>query len=464
MFGSAEGVLVCAGNVLSTTFHGQEVMFRVITFSTQHSSQELPQMKSDADVGEKADSSLLERLSDLSLDAATPSKGNGSAQVSSEEHLSSYLNPSATPSPSSTSSPLPRLKLADYEMTFPNSSLLDGSSMSAELPDVLKPTPAFHLGRISLQTRLTFAGFADEELDPLSAFPSFAEVGGMQEQIQLLRELLLLPLSTEEAAHEPWRTGFPHGLLLHGPPGAGKTLLARSTLREAPCLYKIFLTAADILQEGLECDKKLKEVFAVAQMQAPSLVVIDELDTLCPGRELGASESEKRATMSLTAAMDTLSLSFPHVAVLATTSRIEVIDSRLRRPGRFDCEVEILAPSSSERQQILSLLLTRFPNDLSEVEVAELASLAHGHVGSDLRAVCQEAGRLVRQRVMSTCTGVVTKHPDLLLHFKDMTRALKSVHPSALREVAIEVPKVCKLNVCCVGTSFLLSRVVMWPR
>ena len=444
---------MCAGNVLSTSFHGEEVRFKVLAFSTQQSSQEVTKMKSNAATKENtvtkenADGSVLEGLSDLSL-TSSPFKSNGFVQTSLEDQFSSpSLNHSTMSACSNPSTPISPLEMTDNSTSSPGMLLFDSSTLSDQLQGIFKPIPPFHLGRISLQTRLTFAGSAEDQVSPFSAFPTFADVGGLEVKIQLIRELLF-PLSAKETAHVSWRTESPHGLLLHGPPGSGKTLLARSALREASCQYKIFLTAADVLREGLECDQKLKKVFEDAQMQAPSLVVIDDLDALCPHRELGASESEKRAIMSLATSMDALSLSSVYVTVLATTSRIEAVDSHLRRPGRFDCEIEIPAPSSSQRQQILSLLLAKFPTDLSQEEVAELAGLAHGHVGSDLRAVCQEAWRLARGRILSASKGVMTEHQDVLIHFKDMTTALKSVPPSALREVAVEVPKVCKPNAC----------------
>ena len=442
--------MACAGNVLSASFHGEQVQFKVLAFSTQQSSQEVTKVKSNAATKENADSSVLERLSHLSL-TSSPFKSNGFVQTSLEEQFSSpCLNRSTMSACSSSSTPVSPLEMTDNSTASPKMLAFDSSSLSDELRGVFKPVPPFHLGRISLQTRLTFAGSTGDQVTPLSGCPTFADVGGLDVKIQLLRELLLFPLSAKETAHLSWRTESPRGLLLHGPAGSGKTLLARSALREASCRYKIFLTVAEILQEGLECDQKLKEVFEDARKQAPSLVVIDDLDALCPRRELGASESEKRAIMSLASAMDTLCLSSAYVMVLATTSKIEAVDSHLRRPGRFDCEIEISAPSSSQRWQILSLLLAKFPNNLSQEEVAELSDRAHGHVGSDLRAVCQEAWRLARGRTLSASKGVVTKPQDVLIHFKDMTTALKSVAPSALREVAVEVPKVCKLNACSV--------------
>ena len=438
---------MCAGNVLSTSFQGEEVRFKVLAFSTQQSSQELTKTKSDAATKEDADSSVLEGLSNLSL-ASSPFKSNGIGQNSLEEQFSSpRLNCSAISTCSSPSTPVSALGTTVVSTTSPGMPPLDCSLLSDELQCVFKPIPPFQLGRISLQTRLTFSGSASDQVSPFSAFPTFADVGGLEETVQLLREHLF-PLSATETAGLSWTTEYPHGLLLHGPPGSGKTLLAQSALREASCRHKAFLTADDILSEGLEYDRKLKKVFADAQMQGPSLVVIDDIDALW---EQGAVESERRATMSLASSMDALSLSSAYVMVLATTSKIEAVDSRLRRPGRFGCEIEIPAPSCSLRRQILSLRLTTLPNDLSQEEVAELASLTPGYVGSDLKAVCQEALHLATARLLSAASeGVMTKLQDVLIHFKDTTTALKSVPPSALKEVPVEVPKVCKLNACSV--------------
>ena len=296
------------------------------------------------------------------------------------------------------------------------------------------------VGKVNVFTKLHFAEeSSDKALDNL---PSLSAIGGLKDQVEQLRKLVVSPLTIPELTSAGIE--FPRGVILHGLAGVGKTLLARALLGEVSC-HRSFLSAADLLVSGEECTAKLKKVISEAQQQAPSLVVVDDIDLLCPQqRETSSSEAERRASAALLNVLDTLPSLPQHVVLLATTNRLESIDSSLRRPGRFDSEVEIPAPTVLDRKEILTIVLQGREHSLTVNEVEQVSRVAHGYVGADLKAVCQEAHRLALWRVSGAVTqeslrGAVGR---VSITKDDMMGALHVVRPSAMREVAVEVPKV----------------------
>ena len=266
-------------------------------------------------------------------------------------------------------------------------------------------------------------------------------VGGLKDQVQQLWKLVVSPLTIPELTSAGIE--FPRGVILHGPAGVGKTLLARALLGEVNC-HRSFLSAAELLVSGEECTTKLDRVISEARQQAPSLVVVDDIDMLCPRRETSSSDAERRASAALLNVLDTLPALPQHVVLLATTNRLEAIDSSLRRPGRFDSEVEIPAPTVSDRNEILTILLQGREHSLTEDEVEQVSRVAHGYVGADLKAVCQEAHRQALWRVSGPVTqeSLMAAVDQVCITAEDMMGALHVVRPSAMREVAVEVPKV----------------------
>lgn len=266
----------------------------------------------------------------------------------------------------------------------PETKSYNDSSIKEDYPlkDILSILQTMLIGKVTMATKIHIK--TNTLSFPLSqSLPSLSNVGGLEKQIQSLRELLVYPLSNPSLISSS-QINFPHGFLLHGPSGTGKTLLAHALLHEAGVWGKS-VNAADILMDG--GGRKLKQVFIEAKENAPSLVIINDIDMICPVRDIGPTEVERQILVVLMKHLDSISQgpSLPHMAVIATTNKLSIVDSNLRKAGRFDREVEIPPPNGLERKVILSLLLQNICHSLNESEVDKLAQTAYGHVGADLK-------------------------------------------------------------------------------
>ncbi|KHK89502.1 CDC48 family AAA ATPase [Novosphingobium malaysiense] len=283
-----------------------------------------------------------------------------------------------------------------------------------------------------------------EEAQDARGDVNYDDVGGMSDTIRQLREMVELPLRYPELFT---RLGVapPKGVLLHGPPGTGKTRLAQAVANESEANF-FSINGPEIMGSGYgESEKALREVFEEATKAAPAIIFIDEIDSIAPKRDQVHGEAEKRLVAQLLTLMDGLN-SRAHVVVIAATNRPEAIDSALRRPGRFDREIVIGVPDESGRREILSIHTRGMPLG-DKVDLKELARTTHGFVGADIAALSREAAIEAVRRIMPQIDLEARTIPPEVLENLSVTRedfieALKRVQPSAMREVMVQVPNI----------------------
>lgn len=271
---------------------------------------------------------------------------------------------------------------------------------------------------------------------PSPAHPSLKDVGGLAEIIQELRELVEIPLKRPDLLAklglEPTR-----GVLLVGPPGTGKTLTARSIAEELGVNY-IAIVGPEVMGKYYgEAESRLRGIFEKAKKAAPCLVFIDEIDSLAPDRSKVEGEVEKRLVATLLGLMDGFAKT-NGVIVLAATNRPDHLDPALRRPGRFDREVQFRVPDRQGRLEILQIQTRDMP--LDGVDLVAIADLAVGLVGADLKALCQKAAYLALRRQVASLSAPV---PEIMtLSQADFLQAIKEIKPSVLRSVEVESPAI----------------------
>ncbi|HKW04976.1 MAG TPA: CDC48 family AAA ATPase [Nitrososphaerales archaeon] len=273
---------------------------------------------------------------------------------------------------------------------------------------------------------------------------SYEDIGGLRNEVTKVREMIELPMKHPELFD---RLGIeaPKGVLLHGPPGTGKTLLAKAVASETNANF-ITISGPEIMGKYYgESEERLRQIFEEAEKNAPSIVFIDEIDSIAPKREEVTGEVEKRVVAQLLALMDGMT-SRGKVVVIAATNRPDALDPALRRPGRFDREIEIGVPDLSGRLEILQIHTRGMP--LSEdVELQKLASSTHGFVGADLQALAKEAAMRALRRILPEIDLEKQSVPAEILNriivtMADFQGALTEVEPSAMREVLVEIPNV----------------------
>jgi transitional endoplasmic reticulum ATPase len=273
---------------------------------------------------------------------------------------------------------------------------------------------------------------------------TYEDIGGLRDEIQKVREIIELPLRHPELFV---RLGVeaPKGVLLHGPPGTGKTLLAKAVANESNANFYTIGGPEIVSKFYGESEERLRQIFKQAEENAPSIIMIDELDSIAPKREEVTGEVEKRVVAQLLSLMDGMKAR-GKVVVIGITNRVNAIDPALRRPGRFDREIEIGVPDKTGRLEILQIHTRGMPLEKA-VNLDILANRTHGFVGADLEALCKEAAIRALRRILpeidleaeSIPAKVLSK---LVVEMRDFEEALKDIQPSALREVLVEVPNV----------------------
>lgn len=275
---------------------------------------------------------------------------------------------------------------------------------------------------------------------------TYEDIGGVHKEIQRIREMIELPLKYPEVFE---RLGIeaPKGVLLHGPPGCGKTLIARAVANETDAGF-VHISGPEIIHKFYgESEAHLRAIFDKASEQAPSIVFLDEIDAIASKREetRGDQQVERRVVAQLLALMDGLK-SRGQVVVIGATNIPNVLDQALRRPGRFDREISISIPDKNGRLEILHIHTRGMPLG-SDVDLERIAEITHGFVGADLEALCRESAMITLRKVMPKIEFETDYIPyELLLELEvtmnDFLEALKEVEPSAIREVFTEIPDV----------------------
>jgi len=273
---------------------------------------------------------------------------------------------------------------------------------------------------------------------------TYEDIGGLDKEIQRIRELVELPLKHPEVFQhlgiEP-----PKGVLLYGPPGTGKTLLAKAVANESGAHF-IAINGPEVMSKWYgESEARLRQLFKEAEENAPSIIFIDEIDAIAPKRGEVVGEVEKRVVAQLLSLMDGLE-SRGQVIVIAATNRPEALDPALRRPGRFDREIYIGVPNKKGRKEILQIHTRNMPL-ADDVNLDKLADITHGFVGADLAALAREAAMNALRRFLPEIEKSEGTIPTEVLQkikvtMDDFYNAMKELQPSALREVMIEVPEV----------------------
>ncbi|MBE6502477.1 MAG: AAA family ATPase, partial [Methanobrevibacter thaueri] len=272
---------------------------------------------------------------------------------------------------------------------------------------------------------------------------SYEDIGGLKEEVKKVREMIEIPLKRPEL-FEKLGIAPPKGVLMHGPPGTGKTLLAKAVASESDAHF-IAINGPEIMSKYVGgSEENLREYFEEAEENSPSIIFIDELDAIAPKREETNGEVERRTVAQLLTLMDGLK-SRGQVVVIGATNRPDSLDPALRRPGRFDREIEIGVPDTEERKEVLEIHTRNMPL-ADDVDLDKIANTTHGFVGADLESLCKEAAMRVVRRILPEIQNdeeipkeVMEK---IVVTGDDFKNAQKEIQPSALREVLVQIPDI----------------------
>ncbi len=297
---------------------------------------------------------------------------------------------------------------------------------------------------IKQETALHISERVTEEEEKGGVYVTYEDVGGLDREIQKVREMVELPLR-HPSLFKRLGIDAPKGVLLRGPPGCGKTLLAKAVANESEAHF-ISINGPEIMSKFYgESEKKLRKIFIEAEEKSPSIIFIDEIDAIAPKRETVTGEVERRVVAQLLALLDGLH-GRGRVIVIGATNRPNSLDPALRRPGRFDREIEIKVPDEKGRREVFQIHTRNMPLD-KKISLKEYAKITHGFVGADISAVCREAAMSALRRYLPKIdleSEIID--PELLeqieVNREDFDEALKEVLPSGIREVFVEVPNV----------------------
>jgi len=311
---------------------------------------------------------------------------------------------------------------------------------------VIGVTPAADAVLVTQKTTFHIA----EKGETLRGVPqvTYEDIGGIRDEIKKVREMIELPLRHPEI-FEKLGIEAPKGVLLYGPPGTGKTLLAKAVANESNAHF-ISISGPEIMSKFYgESEARLREIFKEAREKAPSIIFVDEIDSIAPKREEVTGEVERRVVSQMLSLMDGLEAR-GKVIVISATNRPNAIDPALRRPGRFDREIEIKVPDKKGRKEILQIHTRNMPlrdEGSDAVNIDKISAVSHGYVGADLEYLCKEAAMKCLRRLLPELNLEEEKIPPetldkLIVNYEDFTKALVEVTPSGMREVFIENPDV----------------------
>jgi len=309
---------------------------------------------------------------------------------------------------------------------------------------VVSHAPAGDAVEVSAATELTIAEKPAKEEELKIPRVTYEDVGGLGDEVRKVREMIELPLRHPEL-FERLGVEAPKGVLLHGPPGTGKTLLAKAVASETQANFHA-ISGPEIMSKFYgQSEENLRDIFKQAEETAPSIIFIDELDSIAPKRDEVVGEVERRVVAQLLSLMDGLRAR-GRVVVIGATNRPNSLDPAIRRPGRFDREIEIGIPNRGGRLEVLQIHTRGMPL-ARDVNLEELANISHGYVGADLAALAKEAAMRSLRRVLPDIDIEVEEIPievlnKLVVGRDDFVQAFREMEPSALREVLIERPNV----------------------